>query len=113
MRQEQFGIGLTGAESPGKLLQLGRRLDAGSAIDCLWVTDERFQRDVWVNLGMLATATRRLRLATCVTDPFIRHPALTASAIATVDELSEGRAILGLGAGFSGFTALGIDRRAP
>jgi 5,10-methylenetetrahydromethanopterin reductase len=77
------------------------------------VLDERFHRDVWVQLGQLAAVTDRLRLATCVTDPFIRHPALTASAIATLDESSGGRAILGLGAGASGFAALGIDRTQP
>jgi 5,10-methylenetetrahydromethanopterin reductase len=48
-----------------------------------------------------------------VTDPFSRHPALTAMAIATLDEISGQRAILGIGAGVSGFTELGINRSKP
>jgi 5,10-methylenetetrahydromethanopterin reductase len=52
-------------------------------------------------------------LGPCVTDPFARHPALTAMAIATLDEISGGRGILGIGAGVSGFAELGIDRRKP
>jgi alkanesulfonate monooxygenase SsuD/methylene tetrahydromethanopterin reductase-like flavin-dependent oxidoreductase (luciferase family) len=59
------------------------------------VADERFRRDVWVTLGALAVTTSRLRLATCVTDPFIRRPALTGVAIASVDDAAPGRAILG------------------
>jgi 5,10-methylenetetrahydromethanopterin reductase len=88
-------------------------LDAGDAIDTLWVADERFRRDVFVSLGALAARTNRLRLATCVTDPFIRHPALTGAAMATVADLAPGRAILGLGAGASGFGALGVRRDRP
>src|SRR4029077_10806495 len=45
-----------------------------------------------------------------VTDPYSRHPALTAMAIATLDELSGQRAVLGLGAGVSGVREMGIAR---
>ena len=48
-----------------------------------------------------------------MTDPYIRHPALTAVAIATLDEASDGRAILGIGAGGSGFRQLGLARTKP
>jgi 5,10-methylenetetrahydromethanopterin reductase len=48
-----------------------------------------------------------------VTDPFSRHPALTAMAIATLDEVSGGRGILGIGAGISGFAELGLYRSKP
>jgi 5,10-methylenetetrahydromethanopterin reductase len=48
-----------------------------------------------------------------VTDPFSRHPALTAMAIATLDEISNRRAILGFGAGISGFVELGVVRKKP
>jgi 5,10-methylenetetrahydromethanopterin reductase len=48
-----------------------------------------------------------------VTDPYFRHPALTATAMATLDELSGGRSVLGLGAGVTGFRELGITRSHP
>jgi 5,10-methylenetetrahydromethanopterin reductase len=47
----------------------------------------------------MARATRRLRLGLGVTTPYARHPVQIARGIASVDELSDGRAILGLGAG--------------
>lgn len=79
----------------------------------LWVPDERFLRDVFVSLSALATQTRTSTLGTGATDPFIRHPLLTATAMASLDDLSGGRAILGIGAGISGFDALGIKRTSP
>src|SRR5262245_34005133 len=81
--------------------------------DAVWVPDERFYRDCYVTLAAVAQATRRVRLGPCVTDPYSRHPALTAVAAATLDELAGGRAVLGLGAGISGFAALGLRRGRP
>lgn len=107
------GLAIDGHEALAEVLPRVARLDAGFAIDSLWIADERFRRDVWVTMGALAGATSRLRLATCVTDPFIRHPALTGAAIATVEDMAPGRAILGLGAGASGFAALGVRRDRP
>ena len=82
--------------------------------DDFWLADERFFREVYATLALVATRTSRLRLGPCVTDPYSRHPALTAMAIATLDEISNGRAVLGLGAGVSGFKELGVtaDRSA-
>jgi 5,10-methylenetetrahydromethanopterin reductase len=78
-----------------------------------WVADQRWMRDVWVTLAACAARTSTIALGTRVTDPYVRHPALTAVAIASLDELSGGRAILGLGAGGSGFAQMGIERTRP
>src|SRR2546428_459465 len=56
-----------------------------------------------------AVPTRRIRSGRCVTDPYSRPPALTAMAIATLDEISDRRAVLGIGAGVSGFRELAVD----
>jgi 5,10-methylenetetrahydromethanopterin reductase len=82
------------------------RLAEANGYDTLWVADERFYREVYSTLAVLAQHTRRVQLGTCVTDPFARHPALTAMAIATLDEISGKRAI-------SGFVELGIVRKKP
>jgi 5,10-methylenetetrahydromethanopterin reductase len=89
------------------------KLAEANGYDTLWVADERFYREVYATLAILAQHTTRVRLGTCVTDPFSRHPALTAMAIATLDEISNQRAILGFGAGISGFAELGIVRKKP
>jgi 5,10-methylenetetrahydromethanopterin reductase len=92
-----------------RLREIARSAEA-LGYDDLWIADERFFREVYACLAVCAQATERLRLGTCVTDPYSRHPALTAMAIATIDEIAGGRAVLGLGAGVSGFRELGIDR---
>jgi 5,10-methylenetetrahydromethanopterin reductase len=89
------------------------RLAEANGYEALWVADERFYREVYSTLAILAQHTTRVKLGTCVTDPFARHPALTAMAIATLDEISNRRAILGIGAGISGFVELGVVRKKP
>jgi len=89
------------------------KLAEANGYSAVWLADERFYRETYTSLGQIAAHTSRVRLGPCVTDPFTRHPALTAAAIATLDEISGGRAILGIGAGISGFAEMGIERRQP
>jgi 5,10-methylenetetrahydromethanopterin reductase len=65
-------------------------------------------RDVYVSLSMAAAATGRIRLGPCVTNPLTRHSSVTAGAIATIDEISGGRAFLGLGPGDSSVLNAGL-----
>src|ERR1700756_30116 len=89
------------------------RLAEANGYSAVWVADERFYREVYSCLGQIAANTAKVLVGPCVTDPFARHPALTAMAIATLDEISGGRAVLGIGAGVSGFAELGIERKKP
>jgi 5,10-methylenetetrahydromethanopterin reductase len=81
--------------------------------DEVWVSNERFHRDMFVTLGAAAVLTDHVRLGTFVSDPFTMHPVVTAAAVATVDQLSSGRMMFGLGAGGSGFGNLGIVAEKP
>jgi probable F420-dependent oxidoreductase len=56
--------------------------------------------DAYVLLSYLAAKTERIRLGTCVTPLPFRNPAMLAKIIATLDVLSEGRTIVGVGAGW-------------
>jgi len=80
-----------------------------------WVYDEGLAtRDVYVTLSAIAAATERLVLGPGITNPYTRHPAQTAAAVASLDELSGGRAFLGIGAGGSlTLGPLGIARAKP
>jgi 5,10-methylenetetrahydromethanopterin reductase len=109
----QFGIAFLGDRSSRDVLNWARDLERHEHLDRLWVADEQFLRDPWVQLGAIAAVTSRVSIGICVTDPYIRHPALTAAATATLQELSAGRALLGLGAGSTGFNALGLTPRSP
>src|SRR6516165_5135479 len=100
-------------DAPVQIMVDRARLAEAVGYDAVWLADERFYREVYTCLAHFAAHTSKVLLGPCVTDPFSRHPALTAMAIATLDEISGQRAILGVGAGISGFTELGINRRRP
>lgn len=79
----------------------------------LWVPFEKFFRDMYVVATILALNTTKPYIGTFVADPYSHHPALTAMAIGTLDEVAHGRAILCLGAGGTGFPPMGIKRVKP
>ncbi|MFF7192568.1 LLM class flavin-dependent oxidoreductase [Streptomyces sp. NPDC008079] len=66
-------------------------------------------------LTAAAAVTGRMRLGTLVTSPNFRHPVTLAKDLMTLDDVSEGRVTLGIGAGGSGFdaTALGQEPWSP
>lgn len=72
------------------VLDLGRRADQ-LGYDSLWLPEGRGRED-FSQLGALAIATRRIRLATGIMPVFSRPPALMALGLATLDDLSGGRA---------------------
>jgi 5,10-methylenetetrahydromethanopterin reductase len=77
--------------------------------DGIWVPDsQNITGDPYVNLAMAAHATTDLLLKTGVTNPLTRHPAATASSIATVQVESDGRACLGIGRGDSSLAYIGL-----
>ena len=77
------------------------------------VADEGLMLDVYGVLGAAARATSTIRLG-AVTNPYTRRPAATAAAIATVDEMSGGRAFVTLVAGGTMVLhPMGLERSAP
>ena len=71
--------------------------------------------DPLVGLGGLAAATETVRIGTLVMCAPLRHPALLAKAAAAIDRLSQGRLVLGLGAGWleAEFAAAGVSFESP
>jgi 5,10-methylenetetrahydromethanopterin reductase len=85
------------------------RLAETLGYDTLWMTDTHLVcRELWVSLAACALGTARMRLGPGVTVPHSRHATVTASAIATLDELSGGRAVIGLGTGGSAAQTMGL-----
>ncbi len=77
------------------------------------VADEGLMLDVYAVLGAAARVTSTIRLG-AVTNPYTRHPAATAAAIATIDEMSGGRAFVTLVAGGTMVLhPMGLERSAP
>jgi 5,10-methylenetetrahydromethanopterin reductase len=63
--------------------------------------------DPWIALARIAEGTTRIGVATGVSIPELRHPMVTASAIATIDQLAPGRLVVALGTGYTGRLTLG------
>ena len=81
-----------------ELVDLARHVE-DLGLDELWVGDEGPARDPFTVLAAAAVITDRIRLATGITNPYLRHPGVTAASMLTIHELSGGRAVLGVGAG--------------
>lgn len=74
----------------------------------IWLIDSQLaMKDVYAGLATAALETTHLELGTGVTNVLTRHPTVTANSIAAIAELSDGRAILGLGAGDSAVYGIG------
>jgi phthiodiolone/phenolphthiodiolone dimycocerosates ketoreductase len=79
-----------------------------------WVDLGGQVRDVWLYMAAIGVQTHRIRLSTGVTDPYRRHPHLLAQSVATLDQLTGGRAALGIGAGEDmNLLMYGLERRKP
>jgi 5,10-methylenetetrahydromethanopterin reductase len=87
-------------------VQLAERL----GYDTAWITDSHLVcRELWVTLAACATATSRIRLGPGVTVPHSRHVSVTASAIATLNDLAPGRVVIGVGTGGSSAQTMGLS----
>lgn len=84
-----------------------------AGFECLWHSNERFYREMFVRMTVSTLATSRIGIGGAIAEPFAVHPAVTAQALATLHELSEGRAAIAMGAGGSGFPMMGITRSRP
>ena len=103
-------IWTTGAASPRGTARLARGVEERGWDGLAVVDSQNLSGDPYVALAMAATVTERIGLATAVTNSVTRQAAATATAIASVQRLAEGRAVLGIGRGDSALAHLG---RAP
>ena len=108
-----FGIEFVPDDSVLKIGYMAK-LAEDAGFQNIWITDHYNNRDVWTTLAVLSLMTNRIRLGTGVTNPYTRNAAITASSIASINEISGGRAILGIGPGDKAtFDKMGIDWDKP
>jgi probable F420-dependent oxidoreductase len=103
----QFGFTLKPEHTATETIEFARRAeDLGFAYG--WLFDSHvLWREPYPLLTLMAGATSAMRLGTCVTNPGTREPSVTASALATLNEISGGRMDLGIGRGDSARRVLG------
>jgi alkanesulfonate monooxygenase SsuD/methylene tetrahydromethanopterin reductase-like flavin-dependent oxidoreductase (luciferase family) len=120
-RPLKVGVQLPEVEYPVRWTQLRDMAQAaeGIGLDSVWVGDHLLYRresgnvgpwEVWTSLAGLAEATSKVELGPLVAATSFHSPPMLAKMAATVDEISGGRLILGLGAGWNepDYTAFGF-----
>ncbi|WP_439593480.1 LLM class flavin-dependent oxidoreductase [Microbacterium sp.] len=86
----------------------------GAGIDQLWVSNDLMLRSAPALLGALFQKTTRLQLGIGIMNPYSVHPAELAMIAATLQEMSGGRFLLGLGAGSGEFLSwIGVEQEKP
>lgn len=97
----RIGVGLYPTRETGENVRLAV-LAEQLGFDRVWVTDSPvIWRELYVTLAAIGCRTERVGLGSAVTSGVTRHPAVTASAAASLAELTHGRFCLGLGSGDS------------
>jgi alkanesulfonate monooxygenase SsuD/methylene tetrahydromethanopterin reductase-like flavin-dependent oxidoreductase (luciferase family) len=122
----QFSVWPNPSRPPHEVLDLARMADDDGWFG-LWYADhympntgdESFQpgdtNEAWAILPAVAAVTSKIRLGPLVSPTSVHHPALLANRSATIDQLSDGRFVLGLGAGWqiNEHAAYGIELEEP
>ncbi len=95
---KRIGIQIGFAGSPTEREEIVKRVQIAEdlGVESAWVA-EAWGRDAFSILTQLALATKKIQLGTAIVNVFSRTPAVLAMTFATLDELSGGRAIIGLG----------------
>ena len=88
-----------------ELMQLGER----NGFEYGWTYDSHILwQESYALLPLVATSTEHLKLGHCVTNPGIRDPTITASWYATMQDVSNGRMVMGIGRGDSSRRVVGL-----
>jgi 5,10-methylenetetrahydromethanopterin reductase len=105
----KFDVGIL-ASQPLPVLVRQVQLAESLGFDTAWIADTHLVcRELWVTLAACAAGTSRIRLGPGIAVPHTRHISVTASAIATLHELAEGRVVIGVGTGGSAAETMGLS----
>ncbi len=109
----RLGLRLHGGLAPQRSIELARAAEA-NGFSSVWFAENPMERGVMAAAAACAVATSRIELGIGVWNPYLRHPAQIAMEIGALDELSNGRAALGMGSGLAApIKRLGIDNTRP
>jgi 5,10-methylenetetrahydromethanopterin reductase len=109
----RLSVRLHGGIEPGRCVEFAQAADA-LGFACVWFAENPFNRGVLPAAAACAAATRRVEIGIGVFNPYNRHPTLIAMEIGALDELSRGRARLGIGSGIASATErMGLRPERP
>jgi 5,10-methylenetetrahydromethanopterin reductase len=111
----EISIRLDGSMSPQECMALAKAADA-SDLGGVWFAENAFARGILPAAAVCASATKNVRINVGVFNPYSRHPTMMAMEVGALDELSNGRVSLSIGAGIMAATqkmGLNADKPAP
>ena len=109
-----FGIRLVGDFGTANTIQRYGALAEQNGLDFVWVSHDLFKINSWVALTAVACVTKRVKLGNTILNPYSCDPSELSTYLATLDELSNGRVVVGLSAGHPRFLKwVGIDAEKP
>ncbi len=106
---KRFGVsrGVSPRESFAQVGEIAKKVEE-LGFEALWFIDHQLgMKDVYAAMNVSAMATETMEIGCAVTNLRTRHPTVTANATTALDELSDGRALLGLGAGWVAVHSIG------
>jgi probable F420-dependent oxidoreductase len=107
MTQLSFGVCFAPDPPPSRWVELAS-LAEQNGFEYAWLFDSHvLWQDVYPIFTLMALGTRSIKIGPCVTNPATRDPTVTASVMATLNEISGGRMVLGMGRGDSSQRVLG------
>jgi probable F420-dependent oxidoreductase len=103
----QFGVCFAPDPPPRRWVDLAK-LAEDRGFDYVWLWDSHvLWQEVYPVFTLMAAETERIRIGPLVTNPVTRDPTVTASALATLDDLTDGRMVMGIGRGDSARRVIG------
>jgi 5,10-methylenetetrahydromethanopterin reductase len=99
--RELLGLSFVIAQGPNSATEMiaASKLAEDCGFSSVFVPEHYYDREAPSILGAIAQSTQKIRIGTGVINPYTRYPSLIAMTAATMDEISGGRFILGLGSG--------------
>jgi len=109
----KLSLRLHGGLDPRRSIALAKAAEA-NGFGTVWFAENPFNRGVLPAAAACAAATSRVGIGLGVVNPYNRHPTLIAMEIGALDELTQGRARLGIGSGIASATArMGLSTERP
>ena len=106
-RSIEYWLNLTKQQEPSEGLKQVVDYEADGWDGAVLFDSQCYMPEIWAYLSYCASVTKSIKLATAVTNPVTRHPSVTASTASTLQLLSNGRMVLGVGRGDSALAFIG------
>ena len=109
---EGLDIGLYSISSTAENRAVAQKAEA-RGFKRVWLAEDHHSRDLIVQATAIAAATKTIEIGLGIVNPFTRHPAQIAMAIADIEEMAGPRMVLGFGAAHSAINAHGLKNPRP